>query len=186
MVKFPTLVKGSRMKYIRFVVVLLMGVVTLPANATSLYANFTVSQFQVDTGAEKANPRVNAIKLGYQFADAIAIEAQMGKSGSDDSIGDGKLKVDNVSSLMLRFGGTSSYNDVKLYLLAGQTKAKLKYDGTAVVIDDKYQANFWGVGAEENSRAIKNMAYVLEYLQHSKYHGTSITAITLGLRYNFF
>ena len=186
MVEFPTFVKGSRMKCIRLVVMLLICAGSLPVYATSLYANFTVSQFQVDTGNEKANPRVNAIKLGYQFADAIALEAQMGKSGSDDSIGDGKLKVDNVSSLMLRFGGTSSYNDVKLYLLVGQTNAKLKYDGTAVVIDDKYQANFWGVGAEENSRSIKNMAYVLEYAQHSKDHGTSITAITLGLRYNFF
>jgi len=164
----------------------LICAVTLPVHATSLYANFTVSQFQVDTGVEKANPRVNAIKLGYQFADAIAIEAQMGKSGSDDSIGDGKLKVDSVSSLMFRFGGTSSYNGVKLYLLVGQTKAKLKYDGTTINIDDKYDANFWGVGAEENSRAIKNMAYVLEYAQHGKNHGTSINVITLGLRYNFF
>jgi len=174
------------MKLIRLLTVMLIGSASLPVYATSLYTTVSISQFEVDAGSETAKPYVDSLRIGYQFAEGLALEAQMGTSGSEDNLGDGKLKVDNTSALFLRMGGSASYNDVKLYLLVGRAKAKFKYDGSSVTVDDKYQANLWGIGAEENSRSIKNMAYVLEYMKTNENKGISITGITLGLRYNFF
>jgi hypothetical protein len=175
------------MKLIRFLLMLLLSAGTsLPSYAASLYTDLTISQLSIDVGNESLKPFVDSLRLGYQVSQEISLEAQLGKAGSDDKLGNGSLQVDNVTSLFVRIGGQSSYNDVKLYLLVGRTKAELIYSGTTVDVDKKYQTNLWGIGAEENSRSVKNMAYILEYVQHNDVKDVSISAITLGLRYNLF
>ena len=43
----------------------------------------------------------------------------------------------------------------------------------------------WGIGAEEFSKSVRNMAYVLEYLQYADEKDTKIMGLSLGVRYNF-
>ena len=164
---------------------LLFCLIAIPAHAASMYTNLTVTQLEIETDVDSAKPYVSAVKLGYQFAQGLALEAQIGSNAKEDKFGDGKLQVDKLSALFFRLGGQNAYNDVKLYLLVGRTKTEVKYKDGLVEGKETFEGNAWGIGAEEYSKSVKNMAYVLEYIRYNSNSDETITGIALGLRYDF-
>ena len=173
------------MKLPIYLLLLLLCLLTVPVYAAPFYSNLTVTQLEIETDVDSAKPYVSALKLGYQFAKEFALEAQFASGAKDDDFGDGKLEVDKMSALFLRIGGQTTYNDVRLYLLVGRSKTEVKYKDGAVEVKDKFEGNAWGIGAEEYSKAVKNMAYVLEYVRYNPDSDEKVTGITLGLRYDF-
>lgn len=156
-----------------------------PVQAQSFYSDVTLTQLTMELGDEKVKPYVGTVRLGYQLARGLALEGHYGTGANSEDFGAGKIEVDNVTGLFVRLGGQSSYNGVRLYLLAGRTKVKIKYKDVAVAGEDTFDGNAWGIGAEEYSRSVKNMAYVLEYVHYNDAHDANISGITLGVRYDF-
>lgn len=164
--------------------VILGLLINMPVFAGNLYSNFTISRMTIDRKGDEVKPMTGAVKIGYQFAKSFALEGQYGTGISDDSINSTTVEVDKYSALFLRIGGNSTYNGIRLYLLAGQTKTELKTD-PANSGDTEFKGGAWGIGAEEFSKSIKNMAYVFEYIRYYSRSDADITGISLGLRYNF-
>jgi hypothetical protein len=162
----------------------MVSLVNMPVFAGNLYSNFMISQVKIDRKGAEVKPMTGSLKIGYQFAKSFALEGYYGTGISDDSVNGTTVEVDKETAVFLRIGGNSSYNGVRLYLLAGQTKTELKTD-PANSGDTEFKGGAWGIGAEEFSRKIKNMAYVFEYIRYYSGSDADITGISLGLRYNF-
>lgn len=166
-------------------VILLLMVVAIPVCVAETYAHFTATQVELKSDIAKAKPYVAAVKLGYRFSETLSLEAQFGTSASDDDFNGGKVEVDKLAAVFLRMGGQSSYNGVRLYLLLGASKTEVKYSDVAVEGEGTLEGMAWGIGAEEFSKSVKNLGYLLEYIQYSDEDDTKVTGISLGLRYNF-
>jgi len=173
------------MKLMIHAVILLLCLMAISAQADPFYVNVTATQLEVKTDVDSAKPYVSALKLGYRFSQDYALEAQYGTHSKEDDFGTGKLKADKLSALFLRIGGQTNYNDVRLYLLVGRSKTEVTYKDGVTKASDKFEANAWGIGAEEYSKAVKNMAYVLEYIRYNSDSDNKVTGISLGLRYDF-
>lgn len=156
----------------------------MPASAGNLYSNFTIAQTTINQGGIDVAPYVGAVKVGYQFAKSFALEGQYGSGIADDNSKGTTVEVDKLTAFYLRIGGNSAYNGVRMYLLAGRAKTSLKTQPVSGS-DQDYEGTAWGVGAEEFSQSIPNMAYVFEYIRFYDENDTEITGLSLGLRYNF-
>lgn len=172
------------MKSILKLVILSASLVNVPAFAENLYSGLTFSQVTIDGAGGEVKPFTGTVKVGYQFARSFALEAQYGSGISDDDIDGTTVDVDKQMALFLRIGGSSSYNGVRLYLLAGHSRTELATE-PAGGDDNEFAGTAWGIGAEEFSKSIKNMAYVFEYIRYYDDSDAEITGISLGVRYNF-
>lgn len=172
------------MKYMFRLAVLFGSLAIMPAFAGNLYSNYTIAQTTINSGGSEVKPYIGTIKLGYQFAKSFALEGQYGSGVSDDKTNGTTVEVDKLTAVYLRIGGNSSYNGVRLYLLAGKSKTELKTQPQSSG-DTEFEGTAWGIGAEEFSQRVKNMAYVFEYIRLYDDSDAEITGLSLGLRYNF-
>jgi hypothetical protein len=127
---------------------------------------------------------MGSVIVCYQFARSFALEGQFGAAINDDKMGGVAVEVDKMTGVFVRIGGSNNYNGVRLYLLAGRTTTELKTDPVGSG-ETEFEGSAWGIGAEEFSRSIKNMAYVFEYTRLYDDDDAEITGISLGVRYNF-
>lgn len=165
--------------------VIMIALIIIPVSNAETYMNVTATRVSIKSGIGKAKPYAATVKLGYRFSESLAVEAQYGSNASDDGLSGGKVEVDKLTALFLRMGGNSSYNGVRTYLLLGTSKTDIKYTGVPVPGEGSIEGTAWGIGAEEFSKSVRNMAYVLEYLQYADEKDTKIMGLSLGVRYNF-
>lgn len=150
-----------------------------------MYTNVTATQVTLKSDVVKVKPLAATFKFGYRFAEALALEAQYGINASDDSYAGGDIEIDKLTALLLRMGGTTSYNGVRAYLLLGTSATEIKYTNVATPGETEFKGTTWGIGLEEFSQSVSNMAYVLEYVRYADDKDTKVTGISLGVRYNF-
>ena len=173
------------MKLLSQVFVLVVTLFVSTQSFAEMYINVTGTQVKLKSSAGKVEPLAATFKFGYRFSESISLEGQYGTNANDDDFGGGKVEIDKLSAIFLRFGGQSSYNGVRSYLLIGTSETEVKYSNVATPGETKFEGTAWGIGLEEFSDSVKNMAYVLEYVEYADDKGTEVTGFTLGVRYNF-
>lgn len=173
------------MKLLGQVIILIIASLLSTQSFAEMYTNVTATQVTLKSDAAKAKPLAATFKFGYRFAEALALELQYGSNASDDSYAGGDVEIDKLTAVLLRMGGTTSYNGVRAYLLLGTSKTKVKYSNVASPGPDEFEGTAWGIGLEEFSQRVRNMAYVLEYVRYADDKDTKVTGISLGIRYNF-
>lgn len=173
------------MKSISRVFILLVTLFAATDSFAEMYLNVTGTQVKLKSSAGKVKPLAATFKFGYRFSEGLALEGQYGSNANDDSLAGGKVEIDKLTAIFLRLGGQSSYNGVRAYLLIGTSETEVKYSNVASPPATKLEGTAWGIGLEEFSDSVKNMAYVLEYIEYGEDKGVDVTGISLGVRYNF-
>lgn len=173
------------MKLLSQVFVLVVMSLVATQSFAEMYLNVTGTQVKLKSSAGKVKPVAATLKFGYRFSESMSLEGQYGTNASDDDFGGGKVEIDKLSAIFLRIGGQSTYNGVRSYLLIGKSETEVKYTNVATPGASKLEGTAWGIGLEEYSESVKNMAYVLEYVEYADDKGTDVIGFTLGVRYNF-
>jgi len=173
------------MKLLGKLLLFIFAIMAVGQASAQVYTNVTATQVTLDSDAGKTKPLAAMVKVGYPLAQGLAVELQYGTNASDDSLAGGKVEIDKMTALLLRLGGETTYNGVRMYLLLGTSKTEVKYSGVTTPGATELQGTTWGIGLEEYSQSVKNMAYVLEYVRYADDKDTKVTGIGLGVRYNF-
>ena len=172
------------MKLFGKLILIMTAMLVVQESSAEMYTNVSATQVTLKSSTEKAKPLAATVKLGYRLSDGLAVEYQYGANGSDDSVAGGNVEIDKLSALLLRLGGQSTYNGVRMYLLLGTSTTEVKYTGGAAG-ETKFEGTSWGLGLEESSHSVRNMSYVLEYVRYADDKDTKVTGISLGVRYLF-
>ena len=172
------------MKLFGKVLLTMAAMLVVHESSAEMYTNITATQVTLKSSAAKVKPMAATVKLGYRLSEGLAVEYQYGANASDDSVAGGKLEIDKLSALLLRLGGQSTYNGVRMYLLLGTSTTEVKYSSGASG-ETKFEGTTWGFGLEESSQSVRNMSYVLEYVRYADDKDTKVTGISLGVRYLF-
>lgn len=173
------------MKLFSQVIILMVALLLATESFAEMYTNVTATQVTLKSDTAKVKPIAATFKFGYRFAEALALEVQYGTNASDDSYAGGKVEIDKLTAVLLRMGGQTSYNGVRAYLLLGTSTTEIKYSNVATPGETKFEGTAWGIGLLESSNTVKNMSYVLEYLQYADDKDTKVNGLGLGVRFDF-
>ena len=153
--------------------------------SAQVYINVTAMRITLDSDVGKTSPYVGTVKVGYQLSPGFAAEVQYGTSARDDSLAGGDVEIDKLTAYMLRLGGQTTYNGVRMYLLLGTSKTEVKYTGVTTPGETELKGTTWGIGLEESSQSWRNLIWVLEYVRYADDKDTTVTGIGFGVKYNF-
>ena len=173
------------MKSLTQAFVVLVALLVFTDSYAEMYTNVTATRVSLKSDTAKVQPYAAVVKFGYRFAESLAVEAMYGSSANDDSLDGGKVEIDKMTAIFIRMGGQSTYNGVRSYLLLGTSTTEVKYSNVPTPGETKLEGTAWGIGLEESSQSVRNMSYVLEYVQFADDKDTKVTGISLGVRYTF-
>jgi len=173
------------MKLTAKVMLFIVAMFVVQQASAQVYTNVTAMQVTLDSDVGKTSPYAATVKVGYQLTDGLAAEIQYGSNARDDGLAGGDVEIDKLTAFMLRLGGQTTYNGVRMYLLLGTSKTEVKYTGVTTPGETKLEGTTWGIGLEESSHSVRNMAWILEYIRYADDKDTKVTGIGLGVKYNF-
>ena len=170
---------------VRLLVSIVLGIMVSPVSAITLYADLDYMYHDVDVGGTELNPSSVSLKLGMPVTQNVAVEVVYASGIEDDKVNALTLEVTEILAAYLRFHSTMYGRGTHIYLLAGQANTTITTKFSGVEDEEGFKDFSWAIGAEEESKAIKNFFYTFEYNRYYDDDNLNITGISLGVKYGF-
>ena len=156
-----------------------------PVFAFSMYADASYMYHSIDTGGVELNPYTAKLKFGVPITKTMSIEAVYASAAGGDKVNGLEVEIDEILAAYVRFYSSMKGGGTHISLFVGQANTTLVTSGSGSVGSEDFQDLSWGIGAEEESKAIKNLFYILEYPRYYDDDDLTVSGTSLGVKYNF-
>ena len=152
--------------------------------ASKMYYELDASYGTIKLTDGKFNPWLARMKFGYNITDNFSVEGHYATGVKDDTLNSLNVELKQMMAGYIRWG-SNTMDNVRLYILLGQARTTLNWDGPTKTGEEQLDDFTWAVGAEERSKKITNMYYTAEYASYFHKGNQDVTTISLGLRFDF-
>lgn len=180
-----TMTNNPRVKLLNriiFFLGLLLATGKVVASGFSVDVAYVGSSVQI--AEQDFNPKLLQLGIGWQFTERFSVELTQASAESEDSVATVDAEIENMSSVMLRYGSPVS-SEVNVYMMLGHTELDLSMAGVTVQSNETFAGTSWGFGFEERLNQNSDMRLYFNYIVHYKQDELTVDSLQLGLRYAF-
>ena len=174
------------MKKFVVIVLSLVALVSIQAQASSFYTESGLGQINVEMAGKVYSPYIARAKLGYRISSIYAVEALVGTHAYGDTVDNEEMQIPSLSGLFLRYG-THDDRKLRLYAIAGYAMVDALRDTSSGKFVKEFHGFAYGIGAEERLVSLPALSFTLEYTRYYSENDKELLVygINAGIRARF-